>query len=107
MSQTILKDLEQEVYNNPESLYYYKIENQIDEITKTLKNIRIKKSITQTEIARKTGLSKQMISKIEVANGNPTLNTLVKYCDCIGINLAELLKQSISDNIKKGSESYE
>lgn len=112
MSQTILKDLEQEVYNNPESLYYYKIENQINEITKTLRNIRMKKNITQIEIAKKTGLSKQMISKIEVDNSNPTLSTLVKYCDCIGVNLpelilSELIKQSLLNNTNKGNESYE
>lgn len=113
MSQ-ILKELEEEVYSNSESLYQYKIENQINEITKTLRKIRLKKKIKQIEIAKRTGLSKQMISKIETANGNPSLSTLVKYCDCIGVDLSELLMHALNREIikndinktKKGSTIY-
>lgn len=70
------------------------IYKQAREISKTLRNIRLEKGISQIEIARKTGLSKQMVSKIESVDGNPTLQTLVKYCNCIGIDLAELLEMT-------------
>ena len=89
----ILNELEHDVTNNPKSCYFYSIEQQVNEISKLLKQIRLAEEIKQIEIANKTGLSKQMISKIECYNGNPTLVTLVKYCDCIGINLAKLLEQ--------------
>ena len=89
----ILKELEKDVSNSPEASYFYKIDQQVYEISKLLREIRVKEEITQIQIAKKTGLSKQMISKIECYNGNPTLTTLVKYCDCVGINLVELLEK--------------
>ena len=57
-----------------------------------MKKIRTEKNITQEQIAKETGRSQQMVSKIESYSGNPTLESLVKYCDCIGINLYEVLK---------------
>lgn len=92
---SILNQLELEVSNNLEANYCYEIEKQVYGISEMLKKIRIDKEITQVSIANKTGLSKQMVSKIEHYNGNPTLTTLVKYCDCIGINLLELLEQQL------------
>ena len=43
-------------------------------------------------MAKRTGLTQQMISKIESCNVNPSMESFVKYCDGIGINLLELLK---------------
>ena len=63
-------------------------------INHLLRQIRKSKGISQAQIAKTTGLSKQMVSKIESANGNPTLITLVKYCDCVGIDLEKLLSES-------------
>lgn len=90
---SILNELEKKVSSNLEASYYYQIEKQVNEISKILKEIRLKEQIPQIQIARQTGLSKQMISKIECYNGNPTLTTLVKYCNCVGIDLVELLQQ--------------
>ena len=87
----ILNELEKNVLNNSESKYFYEIEQQV------IRQIRINENITQIHIAKNTGLSKQMVSKIECYNGNPTLTTLVKYCDCIGVNLLELLKTYLND----------
>lgn len=91
----ILNELEQKVQNNPQASYYYGIEKQIAEINGLLRKIRLEKNISQIQIAKETGLSKQMISKIESSNGNPTLSTLVKYCSCIGIDLVDLLQQNM------------
>lgn len=63
-------------------------------INHLLRQIREAKGISQAQIAKTTGLSKQMVSKIESANGNPTLITLVKYCDCVGIDLEKLLNEN-------------
>lgn len=91
---SILEKFENEVLNDAEAKKSYMIEEQIDKISFLLKKIRMDKNISQTQVAKETGLSQQMISKIESYNGNPTLTSLVKYCDCIGINLYELLQTS-------------
>lgn len=98
MAKNILKELEEKINNNPESSYHYKIEKEVVNISGILKEIRLSKNISQIEIARKTGISKQMVSKIESVNGNPTLTVLVKYCDCIGVDLSKLLKQFLLNN---------
>jgi hypothetical protein len=36
-------------------------------------------------------MSKQMISKMENPGGNPTLLTLLKYLECVGIDLVEVI----------------
>ena len=69
------------------------VEEKVCSINTLLKDIRTDRNISQSEISKKTGLSKQMVSKMEHKNGNPTLSTLVKYCDCIGVDLEELLRK--------------
>ena len=55
--------------------------------------IRKEKKLTQKDIANKTGLSQQMVSKIESYNGNPSIESFVKYCNGIGINLLEIFSK--------------
>lgn len=68
---------------------------QLTKIGKILREIRESKEITQTEIAKKTGLSKQMISKIE-SGENSSLTTFLKYCNCIGVDLVKLLDDELN-----------
>lgn len=68
-----------------------KIENKVYNIITYLKEIRKSKKLTQEDMAKRTGLTQQMISKIESCNVNPSMESFVKYCDGIGINLLELL----------------
>ena len=89
----ILDELEKEILSDPQELYFYEIEKKVNSIGKLLRQIRIDADVTQVHIAKTTGLSKQMVSKMESYNGNPTLSTLVKYCDCIGLDLVKLLER--------------
>ena len=53
-----------------------------------LVDIRKAKHLTQKEIAEKTGLSIQCISDIEnTSGGNPTLKSLIKYLECLGLEI--------------------
>ena len=63
------------------------LNERVVQINKLLRNIRKEKSITQRQIADETYLSKQMVSKMESENGNPTLRSLIQYCNSIGIDL--------------------
>lgn len=49
------------------------------EIIATAMDLRIKKGITQTELAQKSGLSSSMISKIESQHSVSTLKNFLKY----------------------------
>lgn len=56
-------------------------------INEGLREMRVAQGISQAEIARRTGISKQMISKMEIPGSNMTLDTLSKYCVAIGVDL--------------------
>ena len=76
------------------------IEEKVTQVNNLLRQIRESKGITQIQIAKATGLSKQMVSKMESDNGNPTLISLVKYCDYVGIDLVKLLSKSLCESDK-------
>jgi len=49
-----------------------------------LKESRLQESLTQEDIARRTGLKKQNISRLESGAVSPTLNTLSRYAVALG-----------------------
>ena len=71
-----------------------KIKEEVITINNLLRQFRESKGMTQIQVAKATGLSKQMVSKMESPEGNPTLTTLVKYCTCVGIDLAEAISET-------------
>ena len=87
----VLEELKKEITSDSQLQKQYEIEKEIYDIAVCLRKIRKEKKMTQKDIAKKTGLSQQMVSKIESYNGNPSIESFVKYCDGIGINLMKLL----------------
>jgi len=57
-----------------------------------LKKIRIKKDITQIEIARRLGVDRSFVSNIENGKNNPTLSTITNLAKALKIKVDELLK---------------
>lgn len=60
-----------------------------------MKNIRMKvarveKDLSQEELAKKIGVSRQTISATEAGNYNPTLNLCIAICKALGKTLDEL-----------------
>ena len=87
----VLEELKKEVVSDLVLKKQYEIQMEIYNIAKCLKKIRKEKNLTPKDVAQKTGLTQQMISKIESYNGNPSIESFVKYCNGVGINLLELL----------------
>ena len=57
-----------------------------------LKRIRIKKDISQGDIARELDVSRGYISTIENGKTNPTLSTIARIAKALGVTNDELLK---------------
>ena len=55
------------------------------EVVKQLIEMRNTMGFSQSELARQSGLTQQMISRIETVENSPTLRNLIKYAD--GLNL--------------------
>ena len=57
-----------------------------------MKRIRIKKNMSQGDIARALEVDRGYISNIENGKKNPTLATIQKLADALGVSADELLK---------------
>lgn len=64
-------------------------------IGKRIKIARIRKEITQDQIANITGLSNPHISNIETGSTKVSLPTLIKIANALGVSVDELLCDSV------------
>ena len=68
----------------------------MDKISKQLgqnmKRIRAKKGMSQSDIARALGVDRGYISNIENGKKNPTIATIQKLANALGVSANELLK---------------
>lgn len=58
-------------------------------VSKTIRNLRMEKNITQEELAYLSGLDRTYISLIERGKRNPTILSLYAICKALGISLSE------------------
>jgi len=59
---------------------------------KNLKKIRTQKQMSQGDIARALEVDKGYISNIENGKKNPTLSTLARLAEALGVGVDDLLK---------------
>lgn len=57
-----------------------------------MKKIRLAKQMSQGDICRKLGLGRSYISNVESGKNNPTLSTITKLAEALGVKIEELLK---------------
>ena len=55
-----------------------------------MKNARLAKELSQAELARKVGVSRQTVNMIENGDYNPTIALCLKICHELGKTLDEL-----------------
>ena len=68
------------------------MQNESTRLGQNLKRIRIKKGISQGDIARELKVSRGFISTIENGKTNPTLATIAKLARAIGVSVDKLIK---------------
>ncbi len=62
-------------------------------IGKNLQKLRLGKELSQNDLSRETGLSVNLIAKIEVGiNKNPTIFTLLRIAEALGKKVEDFLK---------------
>lgn len=61
------------------------------EIGENIKRARVRKDMTQYDLAESAGVSQPAISQIETGRNKVSLETLVKLAKALGISPAELL----------------
>ena len=58
-----------------------------------IKEIRLRRKMSQGDICRAVGLDRAQMSNIEAGKGNPTLATIEKIAQALGVSSDELLKK--------------
>jgi XRE family transcriptional regulator, regulator of sulfur utilization len=68
------------------------MKSEAKKLGENLKRIRMEKGISQGDIARSLDVSRGFVSNIENGKTNPTLATIAKLAQAIGVSSDELLK---------------
>ena len=71
------------------------------QVAQLLRDLRIQRGLSMTELAARAGLSRAMISFIEHELRNPTLDTLLRIAAVLKVDLAEVLRQAATEAAKK------
>lgn len=79
----------------------------VNHVANTLKSARIKKNLTQSDLADKIGVSYQAVSNWERGQSVPDISNLSALCDVLDLNLYELIgatqNKEFEDEIRSGS----
>ena len=67
-------------------------------IIETLKKRRFRLQVTQETLALLTGVSLRTIKQLEAGKGNPTLETIQKLADVLGLELQLEIKNTNTEN---------
>ena len=68
------------------------MKNEVIQFGKKLRDVRIKKKLSQGDIARILGVHRSYISGLERGRRNPSLLTVHKVAKALGVSVNELLK---------------
>lgn len=93
MKEIDLKELQSDIDNFGDRENFLFESMQIErEFISNLVNVRKSKGITQKELAKRTGLTQQVISNIEKMDRKPTLPNLIKYLLGLNLNINRIFK---------------
>lgn len=82
------EEMEQILTSNPEAMAAYEQFEAECKLRRELADARKQQNITQTELKERTGLTQQVISRIEKNQDvSPSLKNLIKYVNAIGYEL--------------------
>ena len=66
------------------------------QLADALRRLRKEAGLTQTEMARRLGISQPTLNRLETARQNTTLRTLTQLCSALRCKLGDLLDGRVS-----------
>jgi transcriptional regulator with XRE-family HTH domain len=63
-------------------------------VARLLREERLRRRLSMNSVAKKAGLSQQMVSYVERGLRNPTLDTLLRMTNALNINLSDLINRA-------------
>lgn len=71
------------------------------ELARLLREAREQRGLSMTRLAEKAGLTHAMISMVERGLRRPTVDTLVRITEVLGVDLAHLIESAIREARRK------
>lgn len=69
-------------------------------VAEELRGIRKSLHISQEEVAKKSGLTRQMVSRVETFSYSPNLTTIIKYLWALGVDFSDIIKNIQYTSVK-------
>ncbi|MEN9702128.1 MAG: hypothetical protein RIR55_1470 [Bacteroidota bacterium] len=79
-------------------------EEYIKDVCKKIKEIRVKKKMTQLELASKIGIDDSSLRRIESGKTNPTLKTIYRIASAFEIEVTEIFSFTIVTQTTEGKQ---
>ena len=64
-----------------------------------LKNLRLRSGLTLDDISQRSGLEKGYLSRLERSLKRPSISTVLKLCEALGVKLSSLLEENPEDSL--------
>jgi DNA-binding XRE family transcriptional regulator len=81
------KEINKRLENDAELKKAYDHSQHEYEVVKQLVKMRNEMGLSQSDVARQSGLTQQMVSRIETVDNSPTLRNFIKYVDSVGLEI--------------------
>lgn len=72
------------------------------ELVRLMADERKRLKCSKNKLAYMTGLNQSTVSRLENYHDNPTMDSLLRVADALGMNLGEVLKKAITNVDKRG-----
>jgi len=83
----VKEEINKRLENDIELKMAYDFAQREYEVLKHLVKLRNEMGLSQDDVARKSGVTQQMVSRIETVSNSPTLRNFMKYVDGLGLEL--------------------
>lgn len=88
-------ELNEAIRNDVELAEYVREFEQEYELMQSLVKARKELGLTQKDISKRSGLTQQMVSRMEKIDNSPTLTNFLRYISAIGLDINVIKKQKI------------
>jgi len=69
----------------------------VSRLAELLREERTKRKLSLSEIAARSGLSHTMVSRVEKRERLPTIDTLLRITEAIGVSLPALIQRAVDE----------
>lgn len=83
----VKEEISKRIENDAELKAAYEQAQHEYDVVKQLVKARNEMGFSQNDVAKQSGLTQQMVSRIETVDNSPTLRNFIRYADSLGLQI--------------------